>query len=334
MGLKLANNAVSHITAGISNSDTTINVIPGDGLKFPVLSAGDWFPATLINPVGDLEIVKVTARSTDTFTVERAQEGTAAIAFVVGSRIELRMTAKVVSAMQTDIDSRLPTAGGNIASLTVNGYTPWTTENFDPTTKFNVSGGTLTGALLSGAINGAMATSDTTASVQIRNVSGTGDANMAMMSFSCQGSYGLKMGLRADGYFGVGGWSASTWRWYVNNATGDMVAAGNVSAYSDPRLKNDVSRITGAVGIIEKLDGVRFTWNSKTRLIGKAGKRDVGVLADQVEAVLPEIVSRSIPDEDNDGEQWRVVDYQKLVPVLIEAVKELAAEVRCVKRGL
>ncbi|MNN28817.1 hypothetical protein D3C81_1423990 [compost metagenome] len=105
-----------------------------------------------------------------------------------------------------------------------------------------------------------------------------------------------------------------------------MIAAGNVGAYSDPRLKDDVARIDGALAIVQQLDGVRFTWNGKSQLIGKPGERDIGILADQVEAVLPEIVSRSVPDADNDNEQWRVVAYDKLVPVLIEAIKELAAE--------
>lgn len=86
--------------------------------------------------------------------------------------------------------------------------------------------------------------------------------------------------------------------------------------------------IGGALDIIEQLRGVRFTWNDKTKLIGKPGQRDIGVLADEVEAVLPELVSLSMPDDDNGGQQWRVVDYAKLAPVLIEAVKELAVRVQ------
>lgn len=54
-------------------------------------------------------------------------------------------------------------------------------------------------------------------------------------------------------------------------------------------------------------------------------------MADQVEAVMPEIVTQSI---EIDGESYRTVDYSKIVPVLIEAIKELKAEVDVLKQGL
>ena len=105
-----------------------------------------------------------------------------------------------------------------------------------------------------------------------------------------------------------------------------MTAAGNVTAYSDPRLKDDVRRVEGALGILDRLDGVRFTWNGRSSLIGRPGQRDIGVLADQIEAVLPELVSLSVGDP-NTGERYKTVAYDKLVPVLIEAMKELSARV-------
>lgn len=203
----------------------------------------------------------------------------------------------------------------------------WTSNNLNPSSYFPVSGGAFTGMIYTASINGAMVQGYGNSSLEVRSASGTGDWGMAAIGFHAQGYYGINLGLRADGYFGLGGWSSVAWRWY-SVPNGDMVAAGNIGAYSDPRLKDDVERIDGALDIIEKLDGVRFTWNHKTKLIGKPGERDIGVLADQVEAVLPELVSRSIPDEENDGERWRVVAYDKLVPVLIEAVKELAGRVK------
>lgn len=205
--------------------------------------------------------------------------------------------------------------------------TLWSTYNFNPASYMPVSGGAFTGMLYTASINGAMVQGYGNASLEVRSASGTGDWGMASIGFHAQGYYGINLGLRADGYFGLGGWSSVAWRWY-STPGGDMVASGNIGAYSDPRLKDDVERIDDALSIIEQLDGVRFTWNHKTRLIGKPGQRDIGVLADQVEAVVPEVVGRSIPDEENDGECWRVVDYARLVPVLIEAVKELAGRVK------
>ena len=175
------------------------------------------------------------------------------------------------------------------------------------------------------------ANGQTTASIQVRNNSGTGDANVAAISFLCQGSYGRLLHLRADGYFGTGGWSAAAWQWYVS-PSGDMVAAGNVSAYSDPRLKERFERIKRPMDILKKLDGGTFYWREGFKHTeGKAGRRDYGVLADQVEAVMPEIVSESV---DIEGESYRTVAYEKLVPVLIEAIKDLERKYTREIRGL
>lgn len=97
MGIKYANNAASRIIAGISPSDTTIPLETSEGALFPSLGVGDWFVATIVNASGALEIVKVIERSGDILTVERAQEGTVAQAFSIGSRIELRLTAGAFS---------------------------------------------------------------------------------------------------------------------------------------------------------------------------------------------------------------------------------------------
>lgn len=100
MGMKLANNAVSRLEAGIAAGATSISITPGDGAKFPVLSAGDYFPATLIRASdGAVEIIRVTARSTDVLTVARGQENTTALAFVSGDRIELRLTAGAAASL-------------------------------------------------------------------------------------------------------------------------------------------------------------------------------------------------------------------------------------------
>ncbi|AEZ50874.1 tail fiber protein [Burkholderia phage DC1] len=93
MSLKLTNNAVSKLASSVAADATTVAVLPGDGTKFPALAAGDWFPGTLIKVDGSSEIVKVTARAIDSFTVVRAQEGTAALDFNAGDRFELRITA-------------------------------------------------------------------------------------------------------------------------------------------------------------------------------------------------------------------------------------------------
>jgi hypothetical protein len=93
MGIQLKNNAVGYLATAISASDTGAVLQTGNGGNFPTLGAGDYFYATLESTGGTMEIVKVTARSGDSLTIVRAQEGTTAQSFAAGSRFELRVTA-------------------------------------------------------------------------------------------------------------------------------------------------------------------------------------------------------------------------------------------------
>jgi hypothetical protein len=93
----LNNNAESRLGSSLSSGATTLSVASGEGTKFPSPSGGNWFPLTLISASGALEIVKCTARAVDVLTITRAQEGTAATAFSVGDRVELRLTALALS---------------------------------------------------------------------------------------------------------------------------------------------------------------------------------------------------------------------------------------------
>jgi hypothetical protein len=96
MPIKLANNASGTLATAINASDTGIVLTTGDGAEFPALAAGEYFYLTLTAPSGAFEIVKATARAGDAMTVVRAQEGTTALGFPVGSRAELRVTAASV----------------------------------------------------------------------------------------------------------------------------------------------------------------------------------------------------------------------------------------------
>ena len=92
--------------------------------------------------------------------------------------------------------------------------------------------------------------------------------------------------------------------------TGDLTATGNVTAYSDERLKTDVSTIEGALDKVSKLRGVEYTKID-------TNEKGIGVIAQEIEQVLPEVVQ--------DG-AYKSVAYGNVVGVLIEAIKELKAE--------
>jgi hypothetical protein len=93
----LNNNAVSRLASSLSSGATSLSVSTGEGAKYPAPTGGQWFPLTLLDSAGALEIVRCTGRSGDVLTISRAQEGTAAQAFVAGDRVELRLTAAALN---------------------------------------------------------------------------------------------------------------------------------------------------------------------------------------------------------------------------------------------
>lgn len=93
MSVVLANNATGKLSGAITAATTSISLQSGNGAAFPIPAAGEWFPMTLIKATGELEIVKCTSRSADTFTVVRAQEGTVGLSFNAGDRVSCRFTA-------------------------------------------------------------------------------------------------------------------------------------------------------------------------------------------------------------------------------------------------
>ena len=94
MSVKFPNNGHSTLASSLTTSATSITVASGHGARFPSLTGSEYFYATLIDSSNNLEIVKVTARSSDVLTVTRAQESTTARAYAVGDRVELRITAQ------------------------------------------------------------------------------------------------------------------------------------------------------------------------------------------------------------------------------------------------
>lgn len=100
---------------------------------------------------------------------------------------------------------------------------------------------------------------------------------------------------------------------------GALNVGGDITAFatSDERLKDNITIIDSAIEKVEKFDGVSFDWKENS---GHSG-RDYGVIAQQIEKVLPEIVATR-----DDG--FKAVRYEKLIPVLIEAIKELNLKIK------
>ncbi|QIL80815.1 tail fiber domain-containing protein [Diaphorobacter sp. HDW4A] len=154
-----------------------------------------------------------------------------------------------------------------------------------------------------------------------------GDAsNAAMISFHRASAYAINFGLDTDNAIRIGGWSQGTGvaRWTLD-ASGNMTSSSNVTAYSDARLKTNVVPVLNALARIRDLRGVYFT-----RIDDPAKARQMGVIAQEVREVFPEVVLESKPCADSEATILTVA-YGNLVAPLIEAVKELDREVQALK---
>jgi hypothetical protein len=94
--IKFTNFAHTTLAAGITDTDVTISVAGGQGNRFPVIGTLEYFYATLENAALQREIVKVTARSADTFTVVRGQDNTTAASWNAGDTLALRLNAAAI----------------------------------------------------------------------------------------------------------------------------------------------------------------------------------------------------------------------------------------------
>ena len=157
------------------------------------------------------------------------------------------------------------------------------------------------------------------------------DATKREITF-CDGSYTIKSSMGKN-YFANG--AESVWMFNGTNTlsvVGSIAANGNVIAYnaSDKRLKKNIKPITNALDKVSKLSGNTFTWrkgyySGQNKELVK--EQDVGVIAQEVQAVLPEAVY-----ERETG--ILAVDYQKIIPLLIEAIKDLKVEVQELRNGI
>ena len=135
--------------------------------------------------------------------------------------------------------------------------------------------------------------------------------------------------------------------------TNNLTAGGNITAYSsDRRLKENFKNIESPLEKISKLNGCHFDWIKNIEELGftpEFAKDDVGLIAQEVEAVCPQAVAPAPFDHEVDinaedpkdrvyksksGQDYLTVKYEKLVPLLVECIKELKSEVDELKAKL
>lgn len=249
--VRFSNNAVSRLAGNINASATTISLTSGDGSKFPALSGGQFFMGTLVKSDGTSEVVKVTARSTDTLTVERAAEPvggvTLATSFSVGDRFEARLTAGALGEELDRLDS-----GSIIEAVNKSSNYTLTTDDVTKLVRVNTAAGTVTITLPE------ISTLTDDFDVILAKVSG--DANTVIIART--GTTDLINGATSSAILNqwqsswlIADRSTNTWTVIssgftaVNTVVDDGVGAGSatITLSGDPASKNNTAFFVGGV---------------------------------------------------------------------------------------
>jgi hypothetical protein len=327
MPVLFTNNASATLASSITNVATVVNLTTGQGALFPALSGANYFYATLTDSSNNIEVVKVTARTSDALTVVRGQEGTTARAYNAADKLEIRVTAAGLGNM-AQLDAAQTFTGVNTFSgtITSSGGTfsgTWAgtptfsgAVSFGSTTSFT---GTATGtafAATSGSAPGqytaVMGSASTWYGAFMRN-DGT---SVYLLSSAVQTTQAAAITATFNSYRPFA-WSLSTGAVSIassgeaTSVGGSLTAAGNITAYSDRSLKTELTQITDALAKVKALTGYTYT-----RI--DSGERQTGLIAQDVQKVLPEAVT--------DGEHLSLA-YGNLMGLICEAVKELDAKV-------
>ena len=108
------------------------------------------------------------------------------------------------------------------------------------------------------------------------------------------------------------------------SVSGSIESSGNITAFasSDERLKDNIKPIENPLEVISQISGNTFDWNSEKQNIYNG--KDYGVIAQEIQKVMPELV-----DTRDNG--YLAVKYDKIVPLLIESIKELKKEIEELK---
>jgi chaperonin cofactor prefoldin len=169
-------------------------------------------------------------------------------------------------------------------------------------------------------------------------------------------------GMRMTESYGAvwNGSNGATWHHQVVNASslcgfnasggnfgnGNILASGNITAYySDERLKTKLTTIENALDKVRSLEGFIYVENDLAKSLGYTNSGEqAGVSAQRVKAVLPQAVSlapvdmQGVPETgeivSKSGENYLTVDYSRIVPLLIEAIKEQDTEVTTLRSQL
>jgi len=164
------------------------------------------------------------------------------------------------------------------------------------------------------------ASSNTSAVVSI-----TGTANQVVVTGTTTPTLSLPQAIATTSSVQFGSIGVGT---AASGTAGEIRATNNITSYySDDRLKNRMENITSALEKLQSLNGFYYKANDLAQSLGYTDKTEVGLSAQEVQKVLPEIVVPAPIDE-----KYLTIHYERLIPLLVEAIKELSSEVEKLKK--
>ena len=316
-GVLVANNAWGTLNTEITQFASEIYLAPGQGDRFPNAVQGvTWFYGTLVDEDNNIEIVRVVARNAETLSVERGVDGTQARAFPAEARFELRPCAAVFNDKVSQSD--------------------FSAEIADVRSDFQTADSTLE-SNLTAVINQVKDDYVTKVSLesQLKDLTDDAEENYLTEEDITDKWLPLEGGeltgtLRIEPEEG-GGLIVAGGNLTVNKGSnsmgtaigGDINAAGGIygqylQATSDIRMKDNVKFVGKGWGldVAKRLTPITFTWKD-------SGEPSIGVIAQEVEGVVPELVR-------NNGDRLSV-NYGGLAAVCLAAIQDLNRKIEELK---
>ena len=218
-----------------------------------------------------------------------------------------------------------------MTGINFSGTIPWTSVTSKPTTIAGygitdaVSTSTLSGYATTSSLSGYATTSSLGSYATQSYVTSQGYLTTSSLSSyattSSLSSYLPTSGGTISGSLTIsGGLTVS--------GTAGIYASYNITAYSDDRLKTKLGNIESALDKIDQLSGFYYEANETAQEMGFKKKREVGLSAQQTQQVMPETVV-NIPNTD-----YLTIMYEKLMPLVIEGIKELRQDIKEIKQQL
>jgi hypothetical protein len=175
----------------------------------------------------------------------------------------------------------------------------------------------------------------------VTQLSGNAFTNGSDGWFRSNGNAGWYSNTYSTGIYSTSTGLVQTYNSSSMQVNGALYATSSITAYySDERLKTKVGKIENALDKVDQLSGFLYVENDLAKSLGfKNEQQQVALSAQAVQRIQPEAVALAPFDRETDGtsksgENYLTVQYERLVPLLVEAIKELRAEVNTIKAQL